>query len=71
MFSMLRTTMRFQKPVKVRFAVRGARRLEGLDLLDARTCEMRPALPDNRRTAGMGCICVGPDPGGGVANGAR
>ncbi len=67
---MLRTTMRFQKPVKsgLPSAVRG-----GVNVLIFSSAHRWKAVGSSEQPADCpyGRICVGPDPGGGDANGAR
>src|SRR5258705_12881952 len=67
---MLRTTMRFQKPVKsgLPSAVRG-----GVNVLIFSSAHRWKTVGSSEQPAECpyGGICVGPDPGGGDANGAR
>src|SRR5258705_11963160 len=67
---MLRTTMRFQKPVKsgLPSAVRG-----GVNVLIFSSAHRWKAVGSSEKPADCpyGRICVGPEPGGGDANGAR
>src|SRR5262245_35750362 len=69
-FSMLRTTMRFQKPLKsgLPSAVRG-----GMKVFIFSAAHVWNAVGSSGHPPYWlyGRICVGPEPGGGVANGAR